>query len=130
MYFLDLSPYTYFPANDPDLLNVGWLDAKNPFPVSKATDQFLADLFSYCASPVQRTRGFHACPFCSRPHRWGTREELAGNTILIGSGEIRVNGKNGIVFAAPDLIYHYVRRHNYDPPDEFKAAVQNSSAAQ
>jgi hypothetical protein len=39
-----------------------------------------------------------------------------------GSAEIRVVGV-GRVYAAPDLIGHYVEAHGYCPPEEFIAAV-------
>lgn len=39
-----------------------------------------------------------------------------------GSGEIRVKGIN-CVYAAPVMIYHYVRVHGYKPPQEFIEAV-------
>jgi len=126
MYFPDLSPYTYFPTNEINLLNVGWLDAAEPYPAAKATGQFLIALFSCCISLVQLTRGFHVCPFCQIQQRWGIREVLGGKVVKAGSGEIRVSGSNGIVYAAPDLVYHYVREHEYDPPDEFKVAVKNN----
>jgi len=104
MYFPDLSPYTYFPTNEINLLNVGWLDAAEPYPAAKATGQFLIALFSCCISLVQLTRGFHVCPFCQIQQRWGIREVLGGKVVKAGSGEIRVSGSNGIVYAAPDLV--------------------------
>jgi hypothetical protein len=37
---------------------------------------------------------------------------------------MRVFGVNGDVFAAPNLIYHYVSDHRYRPPHEFIQAVE------
>ncbi len=121
MYYTDLSPYSYFPVSD-SKLNVGWLDPKIAFPIAKPTNQFLEALLTYCLSPVQLTRGFHVCRFC--PVRsFGMHEEMSGRSVLLGSAEIRVVGLGKTVYAAPDLIYHYVREHEYDPPCQFKAAV-------
>ena len=39
-----------------------------------------------------------------------------------GSAEIRVRGANR-VYAAPELVYHYVVAHQYKPPREFIEAV-------
>jgi len=42
---------------------------------------------------------------------------------LLGSAEIRVISGQGQLYAAPNLIYHYVVSHNYSPPPEFVLAV-------
>jgi len=44
-------------------------------------------------------------------------------TLEVGFAEIRVFGRNGKIYAAPNLIYHYVTAHSYRPPDEFIQAV-------
>ena len=36
---------------------------------------------------------------------------------------IRVFGKDGLIYAAPTLLYHYVSVHHYRPPDEFVRAL-------
>jgi len=41
------------------------------------------------------------------------------------NGEIRVSGE-GIVFAAPVLIVHYIEAHSYLPPAQFLKAVDNA----
>lgn len=41
----------------------------------------------------------------------------------LGSAEIRVTGEHGEIYAAPDLIYHYVADHHYKAPDAFVCAV-------
>jgi hypothetical protein len=43
--------------------------------------------------------------------------------ISLGSAEIRLASQGGAIFAAPDLICHYVAIHGYCPPDEFLAAL-------
>ncbi len=57
------------------------------------------------ASRYLLTRGWHFCPFC-------------GDADARGSAEIRIQG-NGVVYAAPTLIAHYVAVHRYAPPPEF-----------
>jgi len=42
---------------------------------------------------------------------------------MMGNGEIRVAGLNGLVYVAPVLIVHYVQVHSYLPPAEFIRAV-------
>lgn len=125
MYFQDLTPYTYpqirgrpqgpeasavFP---PGLLHVGWLSPDHAFAKGPVPEQFLARLKRLCENPEIITLGFHVCELCpsdrqSKPH---------------GSAEIHVRGHAGRAYAAPELIFHYVRDHGYQPPDEFVSAV-------
>ncbi len=39
--------------------------------------------------------------------------------MLLGSAEIRVPEKAGKTYAAPNLIYHYMKDRGYLPPQEF-----------
>jgi hypothetical protein len=41
----------------------------------------------------------------------------------VGDAEVRVRASNGTVYAAPNLIVHYVAEHKYRPPDAFLGAV-------
>jgi hypothetical protein len=43
---------------------------------------------------------------------------------LLGSAEIRVFSESGAIYAAPDLIYHYMVVHRYKPPDQFISALR------
>ncbi len=38
--------------------------------------------------------------------------------------EVRVLGQNDKIYVAPALIYHYVKEHHYQPPEEFILAVE------
>jgi hypothetical protein len=111
-YFADLTPYTYFSPEEeqPNTFNIGWLDRAYPFPTGKTSKKFQAKLLQIGLHRVNQTRGFLSCYFCKgseRPH---------------GSAEVRVPGL-GKVYAAPELVHHYVVTHRYKPPDEFIAAV-------
>jgi nucleoside phosphorylase len=63
-------------------------------------------------------RGFHFCQYCV-PYS----ENRLDQRVARGNGEIRVRGPAGIVYAAPVLICHYIKAHNYRPPDEFLEAI-------
>ena len=111
-FYEDLTPYTYVHPEEEraGTVNIGWLARRHPFPTGETSAVFRAKLLELCQRRVKRTRGFHACDFCTgrdKPHR---------------SAEIRVAG-DGRVYAAPELVYHYVVAHQYRPPDEFIAAV-------
>jgi len=127
MHFKDLSLYVYDGRVDEKVLNVGWLDEKHPYKTKEASEDFLNQLFSICQTPVNTTRGYHQCPFC-KLKSIGTKAENGLDTIILGSAEIRVEGQRGIVYAAPNLIYHYVETHGYLPPEEFIAAVLASGS--
>lgn len=122
MYFPDLSPYAYErPPAAGGPLNIGWLDAEHPFPRGTIPNGVLAKLEAQAiAEPMNQMRGFHYCELCDR-------EEIAitagSRQRLLGSAEIWVRGAHGVVYAAPDLIIHYIREHEYLPPREFLDAV-------
>jgi hypothetical protein len=126
MYYPDLTPYRYSFGDgdpiDPNVLNVGWLDAQRPFPKKRASEEFLDALFERCLEVVYQTRGHHRCPFC-RASSSGVEVSRKGKRSWLGSAEIHIEGKDGKIYAAPDLIYHYVAAHDYAPPDEFVEAV-------
>lgn len=110
-YFPDMTKYTYLGNNSDDLiLNVGWLSKDHPFMKGKLATSFhqkLENLIQH--NRVKVTRGHHTCELCEN-----------GN----GNGEIRVRGKNEIIFAAPVLILHYITEHDYLPPQGFIDAVE------
>jgi hypothetical protein len=47
-----------------------------------------------------------------------------GERMRLGYAQIRVFGKRGKVYAAPNMIYHYVTVHHYKPPAEFIQALK------
>jgi len=126
-YFRDLTPYIYF-LNAPmrgTILNVGWLDAGQPFETGELPGPWLDRLWGYCEVCVTPTRGLHRCPFCE-PTSMGLDEyirEHGGKRLLLGSAEIRAFSSDGRIFAAPNLIFHYVEAHKYRPPEAFVEAV-------
>lgn len=122
-HFKDLTPYSYGAAisSSVDALNVGWLAAGVDFP-SKAPDpEFVDRLWRFCKISVGQTRGVHECDMCrSREANVARRD---GEELLLGSAEIRVVGEQGELYAAPNLLYHYVVSHGYSPPPEFVLVV-------
>lgn len=122
-YYADLTPYTYDNAIMKDTLNVGWLDDKHPYPRGSVSEGVLDKVFLLCADrPQHRIRGWHGCRLCAN-RDWGLRVKRDDREILLGSAEIWVKGKSGAQYAAPDMIYHYMRDHEYLPPVEFIQAV-------
>lgn len=121
-HFVDLSAYSYRPSSL-STLNVGWLDATQSFEEAYPPPWLLSQLWQFCLISVYPTRGVHRCPFC--PSLLDNYVERDGSRLLLGTAEILVFGEKGEpAFAAPDLIYHYVIKHNYSPPNQFLHAVQ------
>ena len=119
----DLTPYTGCDCDQAiglDPLAVGFLTRKYPFQTGKVPAGFLPRLLAFCHpdKTVCHTMGTRKSPF-DNEH---ITIEIDGEAHKLGAAEIRVLGKDDI-FAAPDLIYHYVRDHNYMPPAEFVEAV-------
>jgi hypothetical protein len=71
---------------------------------------------------VNPTRGFHGCHLC--PREYPFRSSRNGDELSLGSAEIRAFSNRGAIFAAPNLIYHYVADHRYKPPEEFTDALR------
>ena len=117
----DLSPYLGCQADEwlgIDPLAIGWLQHNVPFQTGQPPAQFIERLAPFCtpdhlvcAIPAQQP-----CPLC--------RKKISLNGTPLGHAEIRVIGDEEI-FAAPDLIIHYVTEHRYLPPKPFLTAVLN-----
>jgi hypothetical protein len=116
-YFADLTPHTYAPTDGETVLNVGWLDSSYTFPRGDTPAEFRDALYLLCQRPVWVHRGSHVCQFCPQ-------EDLrAAHPGQIGNGQVRVKGADGIWYAAPTMVYHYVLEHQYLPPAVFVQAV-------
>ena len=122
----DLEPYLGC-ASDAELgidpLAVGWLQRNRPYDRGPVPDGFLEQLLAFCfeQNTVCARAGARRCPLCGESVKPISRDE---GTAHFGQAEIRVLGEVDI-FAAPNLIYHYVAEHGYRPPDLFVDAVMN-----
>jgi len=128
-YFADLTDYTYIPAGDAAharTKNVGWLTAGHAFESAAPAEELLDRVWSFCTVSVAQTRGIHQCEFC--PGKDVHRAERKGEKLLLGTSEIRVFAGEGCLYAAPTLIYHYVKEHGYKPPEPFIHALMSEPA--
>jgi hypothetical protein len=126
MFLRDLEPYSYnLPAPLKDVVAVGWLSKISSYTQGVAPDGFVDALVQLLSSHrVNQMRGYHVCEFCSKaPLPFDTR---AGKQIILGSAEIWVLSGERIIYAAPDLIHHYVTEHRYLPPSHFIKAVMSA----
>ena len=121
-YYPDLTPYIYDPyCAWPDLWNVGWLDGEHPYPQGPVSAEFVDRLWTFCQLRVERSRGIHWCKICAVDEP--VIVEHNGEPWVVGTAEVRALGAAGQVYAAPDMIYHYVTAHSYRPPDVFIEAI-------
>jgi hypothetical protein len=123
MYFPDLSPCQYIrQGEDPPPLNIGWLDQWHEYSQTTPSGLFVDRLWSFCRLPVHQTLGYYQCELCTEPP-FGLRVQRGEEELWLGDAEIRVFGNGDVVYAAPNLIYHYVVHHHYSPPEEFIQSV-------
>ena len=134
-YFADLTPYSYLErhdeyghkAADEPPLNVGWLDAAHPFPTGAPPDGLLPALTKLAKLRVRQTRGYHYCEICVRDMGEDAMDAIRQGMIARESAEFQVQG-DGVVYAAPQLLLHYVAAHEYLPPAEFCAATLGATS--
>jgi len=127
MYFPDLSPYQYnVPRPLGNVLNIGWLDAGHPFE-SASNQANLVEAITqwFPAARVNPLRGFHICPFCGVRSR--SEIIVNGRITPLGGTELWIRARGGTIYAAPDMIAHYVGSHHYLPPQVFIDAVSDVS---
>jgi hypothetical protein len=127
-YFADGSAYSYLKeVHDPGSVNIGWLDSAFPFATGPVEPAFVDRLRQICQEGVNRTRGLHRCNLCAREAAVGMPPPISVQSptgpFIVGGAEIRVTGRDGIRYAAPDMIIHYVEAHGYRPPESFVQAV-------
>jgi hypothetical protein len=138
-FFADLTPYTYSESHDPKgrwahdepwpglpLLNVGWLDSSHPFQTGAPPDGLMAALTKLAKMRIHQTRGYHHCELCILDMGDDAREAILQGLIARESAEFRVKGQ-GVMYAAPQLLTHYVAAHEYLPPAVFcEAAIASA----
>jgi hypothetical protein len=122
MYVEDLGEYRYngrFAL--PGVRAIGWLALGQPFPTGELS-ALVVEKLAWLATmkPINQMRGFHRCEFCTRAE---VSIKVEGVERLLGSAEIWVP-VGGELFASPDLLVHYIRDHQYLPPQPFVDAVQ------
>ena len=99
----------------PHWFAVGWLNPDHPFPRRAPTPEFLERINEFARRWIDSVHaldlgiamGFHTCEFCGDAHASGTFAIPAGDHI----------------FYCPEMIAHYVERHEYAPPQAFVDAV-------
>jgi len=123
MYFQDLSTYCYAvdaPLNDVKM--VGWLAAHHAYTTGDVTVDLIKKLTQLSfVNSVRPMRGYHYCEFCDEEE---ITVEWNGRKMRLGMSEIWVPSPGyTVIYAAPELIVHYIQKHNYRPPAQFISSV-------
>lgn len=123
-FFRDLTPYTYGHFNGSiACVNIGWLAFGQAYNTGPVSENMLAALWKYVRCPAVQHRGYHRCDLCQPSPLRPISAIRNGESVQLGSAEIRVFGPDGRVYAAPTMIYHYLLNHQYSPPAEFVTAL-------
>ena len=111
----DLRPCSAFPGEWRNLLAVGWLAKDHEYSRGEVEPEVIDRLNRiYSWEPPGAPSGAHVCEFCERE-----------DGPPAGAGSIFVAGQ-GVLYVAPRLIGHYIRRHGYRPPPAFLKALRAS----
>jgi hypothetical protein len=107
-----------------EVYNIGWLENGHDYPKGRVDEPTISRIRQMLASDkinINVTRGIHYCDFCQPI----VRHQIVYNAreILLGHSELWVPGTQGHIYAAPTLIYHYIVKHDYLPPNEFIEAI-------
>lgn len=111
-YFKDLEPCTAFPGAWNNLRAVGWLAKGHDFTRGSVEDGLFERIARVYWNPPGAPTGSHQCEFCG-----------PGEIARVGHGAVFIPG-NGVLYVAPGLLRHYVRKHGYQPPAAFLEAVR------
>ena len=107
-----LPPCDYFGREAAGFLRaVGWLERGRPFatgPAAPGVYQRLTELLVEPWNPYLFF-GFHSCDLCRYEGTYGMRN------LFVPA--------DGVVYVCPELVVHYMKAHDYGPPEEFFRAV-------
>ena len=110
--------------------NVGWLDEGYRYPVGPVPRASVEALSGLCRVGVLPMRGVHYCNLCAPKRERRSCADLVSTVVqssagdyYVGNAEIRVPRSNGVPYAAPNMVIHYVVVHGYCPPEGFIEAV-------
>ena len=109
------------------LLAVGWLATGTEFEKGSVPLKLIEMLKELAFMPNLATLGIHPCDFCDNDPDFVALIDEKGWRHSLGSSVSYVaDGKKA--FVVPNLIYHYVKDHDYLPPQEFIDTLFNMPA--
>lgn len=127
MFYEDMSDYCYYlkkPLNT--VQNVGWLDSSRKYKTGEISKYFLPklaciitgnDIFN---AQVNVIRGVHPCALSNCTINDVNCDQYYKANL--GSSEVWIPFNNNFL-ATPTMVYHYIEKHHYLPPEPFIKAV-------
>ena len=109
-YYEDLTPYTYGRRDGDKCLNIGWIGKEGNFETGEVPGEFTEKLEQIELSnkyKIEQYKGFHRCELCG---------------VILGS-QVKKIEYDGKCYKFPNTVSHYVREHQYKPPQEFIDAI-------
>lgn len=130
----DLTFHTYSQGGIGPVLAVGWLENGQAFPQGQVSPAVFNQLAAWVADPhtygVNFMRGWHDpdLPHRDNPSRSWYRDAAYAQPAQypMANGELWIEHA-GIIYAAPMMVFEYVRAYGYQPPEAFQAAVVHGS---
>ncbi len=127
MHFDDLSVYNYYVYTPLEEVRcIGWIDSRHPYTRGSVPESAVQKLElvtvhrnSDFDAHVNILRGTHPCNFCMNDITISHNEQQ----YFLGNSEIWIPYESGWL-AAPSLVSHYMRHHDYSPPSVFLRAIQ------
>lgn len=128
-HFDDLSEYRYANHVQRGVVHVGWLGRGHTYFRGLVALALIEKMKQLARTPQELYRGYHICDLCDLPvelrgvpfpEQWAKWGQFRAS-----NGEIRVS-RNGVIYAAPVLITHYIEAHGYCPPAEFLKAIEEA----
>jgi hypothetical protein len=118
MYFQDGIEYSYnlsFTLNN--VICIGWLSKDYSFNRGEVSTNVKDKLLKTIQlKSCNKMRGVHKCEFCNSEIQIALNEKRQ----ILGHAEIWIpSGHKNIIYASPTLIYHYIDKYNYLPPNDF-----------
>lgn len=124
-YYEDLTSYEYGECYNDKTVNIGWIDEVHSYPKGEIAGEFILSLWEYIKYPINQTRGVYHNKRLD-PQTSFHFAHYEGYHMTLGDAEIRVvDLENDLIYAAPNLILHYIITHQYLPPEQFVNAVIN-----
>jgi len=118
------------PTDYAGLVAIGWLETGHKYSQGEVSEEFYRRLLELLKHPWMPCAllGMHGCDLC--PFQEVEMEgEMFRDTRGSPSGNLNlfIPGR-GCIYAAPELIKHYIPDHKYAPPEEFCQAVLDCPA--
>ncbi len=115
-----------------EVLCVGWLDKKHPFKQKVTNEKYIEKLTEiYWGSEVFDSfvniyRCLDTCDLCGTYDSTKVYDKESRSLISFNEAEIWIPSiKEGVYYASPSVLIHYIQDHQYSPPKEYWNAVMN-----